>query len=112
MPLAHLHAILACGDRLAAALEACELDRVATLTAEREALVAALAETEAPRPLPPDWAEAAEALAHQHRALTALGEAQARSLDEALAQAVQQRRAQRSYDGPAAQTGRLRPTYG
>ena len=112
MPLDTAQAILACGDELAAALKADDVDRVAALAAERGTLVATLLDG------PPlgertDASDAiADALAAQHRALAeALGARRAEAAD-ALGALAQHRRAQTTYDGGVPVTRILGPVHG
>ncbi|MEP0548535.1 MAG: hypothetical protein ABJF88_16490 [Rhodothermales bacterium] len=112
MPIPAVQAILACGDELAAALEANDFDRVAALAAERGTLVATLldgpplgARTEASDAV-------AAALATQHRALAGALAAHSAEAAEALGSLAQHRRAQTTYDGGVPVARILGPVHG
>jgi hypothetical protein len=111
MPHPALQAVLACGEQIAAALDADDLDRVAALAAERDVLVAKV--LEAPPVLDAEASAAvAEALAAQHRALTDALAARRATIADALGDLAQHRRAQTSYHDTIPRSPVLHPIRG
>jgi len=104
-------AILACGERIAAALDADDLDRVAVLVAERDTLVAQVLE-HPPAMTAETSAAVAEALAVQHRALADALIARRTAITDELSGAAQHRRAQTSYASHTPKPRVLHPVQG